>query len=140
MAVAQMALAIEMDNRMKRKARAMGVFLNVETQRKFLKMVSNVKLQREKECLKVKADNLQNTVNVHLKYWAESDKHKDTQIEELKEVCVAAESNQKCLHEHLHFFVTENQGLKDENEKLKRRRKNGSSGRFCKYGWTRKYI
>ena len=80
-----MALAIEMDNRMKRKARAMGVFLNVETQRKFLKMVSNVKLQREKECLKVKADNLQNTVNVHLKYWAESDKHKDAQIKELSD-------------------------------------------------------
>ena len=47
MAAAQMALAIEMDNRMKRKAAAMGVFLNVETQKKFLKMTSNVELQKE---------------------------------------------------------------------------------------------
>ena len=42
-----MALAIEMDNRMKRKATAMGAFLNVETQKKFLKMTSNVELQKE---------------------------------------------------------------------------------------------
>ena len=47
MAAAQMTLAIEMDNRMKRKATAMGVFLNVETQKKFLKMTSNVELQKE---------------------------------------------------------------------------------------------
>ena len=40
-----MALAIEVNNRMKRKAAAMGVFLNVETQKKFLKMASNVGLQ-----------------------------------------------------------------------------------------------
>ena len=39
-----MALAIEMNNRMKRKAAAMGVFLNVETQRKFLKIASNAEL------------------------------------------------------------------------------------------------
>ena len=42
---AAMALGIELDNRMKRKAIAMGVFLNVETQKKFLKMASNVELQ-----------------------------------------------------------------------------------------------
>ena len=46
MAAAQMALAIEVNNRMKRKAAAMGVFLNVETQKKFLKMASNVELQK----------------------------------------------------------------------------------------------
>ena len=45
MAAAQIALGIEMDNRMKRKAAAMGGFLNVETQKKFLKMSSNVELQ-----------------------------------------------------------------------------------------------
>ena len=42
-----MALAIEMNNRMKRKAKAMGVFFNTETQKKFLKMASNVELQKE---------------------------------------------------------------------------------------------
>ena len=47
MAAAQIALGIEMDNRMKRKAAAMGVFLNVETQKKFMKMASNVQLQTE---------------------------------------------------------------------------------------------
>ena len=31
----------------KRKAQAIGVFLNVETQRKFMKMASNVELQKE---------------------------------------------------------------------------------------------
>ena len=41
-----MLLGIELHNRMKRKAQAMGVFLNVETQRKFLKMASNVELQQ----------------------------------------------------------------------------------------------
>ena len=50
MAAAQMALAIEMNNRMKRNAAAMGVFLNVETQKKFMKMASNVELQKELQC------------------------------------------------------------------------------------------
>ena len=44
-----MAFAIEMNNRMKRKAAAMGVFLNVETQKKFLKMASNVELQNRND-------------------------------------------------------------------------------------------
>ena len=44
-----MALGIELDNRMKRKAKAMGVFLNVETQKKFLKMASNTTLDKELE-------------------------------------------------------------------------------------------
>ena len=47
MAAAQIALGIEMDNRMKRKAAAMGVFLNVETQKKLLKLSSNQELREE---------------------------------------------------------------------------------------------
>ena len=53
-----MALAIEMNNRMKRKAAAMGVFLNVETQRKFLKMASNAELQGKVEEERKVAGNL----------------------------------------------------------------------------------
>ena len=53
-----MALGIEMNNRMKRKAAAMGVFLNAETQKKFLKMASNVEMQGKVEEEKKVADNL----------------------------------------------------------------------------------
>ena len=49
MAAAQMALAIEMSNRVKRKTQAIGVFLNMETQRKFLKTASNAELQQRLE-------------------------------------------------------------------------------------------
>ena len=44
---AALALGIHMDNKQKRKASALSVFLNVETQRKFMKMASNVELQKE---------------------------------------------------------------------------------------------
>ena len=76
MAAAQMALAIEMDNRMKRKAAAMGFFLNVETQRKFLKVASNVEL-RTKVC--------------NLWCWQqkalEDKRRHDTEIRNLQEQC-----------------------------------------------------
>ena len=42
-----MALDIEMDNRQKRKAQAMGMFLNVETQHKFLKVATHSGLSKE---------------------------------------------------------------------------------------------
>ena len=64
MAAAQMALAIEMNNRMKRKAKAMGVFLNEETQRKFLKMTSNVQLQEENKKLKLDIQVKENWYNI----------------------------------------------------------------------------
>ena len=42
-----MALAIHLHNKQKRKASAMGVFLNVETQRKFLKLTTAAGLEKE---------------------------------------------------------------------------------------------
>ena len=42
-----MALGIHLDSKQERRARAMDVFLNVEMQRKFMKMASNVELQKE---------------------------------------------------------------------------------------------
>ena len=47
MVSAQMALAIHSHNKQKRKASAMGVFLNVETQRKFLKLTTAAGLEKE---------------------------------------------------------------------------------------------
>ena len=47
MAAAFLALQAHMDTKQKRKASSVGVFLNAETQRKFLKMSSNAQLQKE---------------------------------------------------------------------------------------------
>ena len=57
MATAQMAFEIELDNRQKRKAWGWGVFLNVETQKKFLKTVSNAELQSRNDAAVVMAAN-----------------------------------------------------------------------------------
>ena len=47
MAAAFLALQAHIDNKQKRKATAIGVFLSVETQRKFLKVASNVQLDKD---------------------------------------------------------------------------------------------
>ena len=78
-----MALAIEMNNRMKRKAAAMGVFLNVETQKKFLKMASNVELQgKVAEERKIAGD----LYNWHQRA-VEHCRRQDTKIRNLQEQC-----------------------------------------------------
>ena len=46
-----MALGIHLDHRQKRKAAGMGVFLNMESQRKFLKTASNAELELQNQSL-----------------------------------------------------------------------------------------
>ena len=53
-----------MDNRQKRKAQAMGVFLNVETHRKFMKMSSSQELEQENKSLKEQNTDLVNQVRI----------------------------------------------------------------------------
>ena len=52
----------------KRKAQAIGVFLNVETQRKFMKMASNVELRADSEQKDDFIDELQGNASVLLDY------------------------------------------------------------------------
>ena len=60
-----MALGIHLDNKQKRKAQAMGVFLDMETQRKFMKAASNAELQRQITDLKQRLE-LQESFNSNL--------------------------------------------------------------------------
>ena len=55
MAAAFLALQAYMDNKQKRKATAIGVFLDVETQRKFMKVASNA--ERDKQVHRLQTDN-----------------------------------------------------------------------------------
>ena len=89
-----MALAIEMNNRMKRKAAAMGVLLNVETQKKFLKMASNAELQKS---------------NVKLQ----------NKIEQQREEYERVNKDFDDMHSWCFELLDECQSLKEENQKLK---------------------
>ena len=57
-----MALGIYLDNKRKRKASAMGVFLNVETQRKFLRVSTNQELEDRNKQLEAENKKLKQRI------------------------------------------------------------------------------
>ena len=115
MAAAQMTLAIEMNNRMKRTAAAMGFFLNVETQRKFLKMASNAELQKSNV-------KLQNTIEQQRCDFKYRQVYYREQYEEGKKDLDQNLVWQNELIEDLRTLSQENGRLRRENQELKRMR------------------